>query len=324
MKKTGILFLIAIATLSGIGKDRFVRGRIVVRDEKGHLYHPAQMPRPNFCVKLYYHEPASKDPLNCPGEYEVTDDWEFTALIKEVCNSDKFFGKKLYLKPDMTRFDTPIGWTFKQPEKAYICLLRDQYHYTPDPLIIEIPSELSDTQRDQNMKMGMELFKTKPEYSLLFFHEAARGGNQKYAKTAYDYLMGQSRPDLVKMANLDYINIQEKHGGLLDRKPGKDERENSLPVYTEPMASLQGTVQMGEGNILPGMMVTLIHEGNRVKATTTSESGSFKFKDLIPGVYQLIFSLEGFKELKYENIRLDPGATLQYDITIDMEDHQDL
>jgi outer membrane receptor protein involved in Fe transport len=76
--------------------------------------------------------------------------------------------------------------------------------------------------------------------------------------------------------------------------------------------AIVGAVSDSSGAMLPGVTVTL--EGPAVfgkPATVTSETGSFRFPDLAPGVYQLTFALSGFRSLIRTDILVSVGSTTE-------------
>jgi hypothetical protein len=82
--------------------------------------------------------------------------------------------------------------------------------------------------------------------------------------------------------------------------------------------TLTGTVRDASGALLPGVTVeaaspTLIE---KVRTAVTDGAGVYRIVNLDPGVYSLTFTLEGFSQVKRENIELSGSATLT--IPIDM------
>ena len=76
--------------------------------------------------------------------------------------------------------------------------------------------------------------------------------------------------------------------------------------------TLTGTVRDASGGVLPGVTVeaaspTLIE---KVRTAVTDSAGVYRIVNLDPGVYSLTFTLEGFSQVKRENIELSGSATL--------------
>jgi hypothetical protein len=83
--------------------------------------------------------------------------------------------------------------------------------------------------------------------------------------------------------------------------------------------AIEGDVKDTEGSHLPGVNVVLSSPnmlgGNQTKVTDAE--GKFRFVGLMPGVYTVEASLQGFAHLKRENINLHIGQTLT--ITIELK-----
>ncbi|MCP4156579.1 MAG: carboxypeptidase regulatory-like domain-containing protein [bacterium] len=73
--------------------------------------------------------------------------------------------------------------------------------------------------------------------------------------------------------------------------------------------TIDGTVGIDDGNVVPGVDVSL--EGPNIlrRTTMTNENGYFVFRNIPPGMYQLTYALEGFKEKKVRNIYVPAGKT---------------
>ncbi len=89
---------------------------------------------------------------------------------------------------------------------------------------------------------------------------------------------------------------------------------NDYVIYTAPSVAkpananpgmISGTItNSATGNALPD--VTGIIEGTQI-AVVTDDEGSFVFDNLAPGTYTLLFALDGFSNLRLENILVNPG-----------------
>jgi len=81
--------------------------------------------------------------------------------------------------------------------------------------------------------------------------------------------------------------------------------------------SVFGRTVDDKGAPLPGVSVTL--EGRALGApqtATTGPTGGFRFANLPPGNYSATFSIEGFTEVRQEDIRVNVGGSVQLDITL--------
>jgi len=82
--------------------------------------------------------------------------------------------------------------------------------------------------------------------------------------------------------------------------------------------TLTGTVRDASGAVLPGVTVEAASPAliEKVRTAVTDGSGVYRIVNLDPGVYSLTFSLEGFSQVKREDIELRGSGTLT--ISIDM------
>ena len=69
-------------------------------------------------------------------------------------------------------------------------------------------------------------------------------------------------------------------------------------AFAQTSASLSGTVQDPQGNVIGGAKVTVADPIKNLKFEgTTSDSGTFSFPTLQPGTYTLTVEMAGFKQL---------------------------
>ena len=73
---------------------------------------------------------------------------------------------------------------------------------------------------------------------------------------------------------------------------------------------IAGTVTDGTDSVLPGATVVLKDEGTGVqRQTTTNEGGSFAFRDLSFGSYEVTVNLQGFQAAQYKKVVVESGRT---------------
>ncbi|MGQ0734201.1 MAG: TonB-dependent receptor, partial [Acidobacteriota bacterium] len=79
--------------------------------------------------------------------------------------------------------------------------------------------------------------------------------------------------------------------------------------------SLRGAVTDESGAVLPGVTVELSGEAQigGVQSTTTDQRGQFRFGNLNPGAYVIKVSLEGFRTVVREGLRVEVGRTFDVD-----------
>src|SRR6185295_5611832 len=72
----------------------------------------------------------------------------------------------------------------------------------------------------------------------------------------------------------------------------------SASVFAQTSASLSGTVQDTQGNVIAGAKVTVTDPTKNLRFEgTTSDAGTFSFPTLQPGTYTLAVEMTGFKQL---------------------------
>jgi hypothetical protein len=76
--------------------------------------------------------------------------------------------------------------------------------------------------------------------------------------------------------------------------------------------SLTGTVRDASGGVLPGVTVEAASPAliEKVRTAVTDSAGVYRIVNLDPGTYSLTFSLEGFSQVKRENIEMRGSGTL--------------
>jgi hypothetical protein len=93
----------------------------------------------------------------------------------------------------------------------------------------------------------------------------------------------------------------------------------TLPVFAQVATrsgNIQGTVVDEKGSPLPGVVVTLESPEIPAQTATTGATGSYRFANLQPGVYSVNFSLEGFTEVRQEQVKVNLGGSVELSITL--------
>jgi len=82
--------------------------------------------------------------------------------------------------------------------------------------------------------------------------------------------------------------------------------------------TITGTVSDTEGSPLPGVTVEISSPSllGGVQAQITSDKGSYRFVNLPPGSYKLVFKLEGFQTLEREDVRVSVAKTVTENIVL--------
>ncbi|MGH9831380.1 MAG: carboxypeptidase regulatory-like domain-containing protein, partial [Blastocatellia bacterium] len=81
--------------------------------------------------------------------------------------------------------------------------------------------------------------------------------------------------------------------------------------------SLVGNVVDQNGAVLPGVSVTITNTGTGLQLeTTTDESGSYVFRNLLPGTFDMTLSTKGFKEMRQSGIIVSAGNPKRVDVSL--------
>ena len=90
----------------------------------------------------------------------------------------------------------------------------------------------------------------------------------------------------------------------------------SSPAFAE-VGTLSGTVTDETGSPLPGVTVTAISQGQLAeRAAVTDAEGRFVLRDLPLATYSLIFTLDGFSEVRFDEIEVSFGE--QRELNVEM------
>ncbi|MCX6558204.1 MAG: mucoidy inhibitor MuiA family protein [Candidatus Aminicenantes bacterium] len=81
---------------------------------------------------------------------------------------------------------------------------------------------------------------------------------------------------------------------------------------------IYGKVVLEDGNLVPGVTVSLFFGQYKIKDTVTSENGDFRFIDLAPGTYQLRSELEGFKTSILKKVQLVSGQNIRITVPLQL------
>ncbi|HOC19114.1 MAG TPA: carboxypeptidase-like regulatory domain-containing protein, partial [Vicinamibacterales bacterium] len=96
----------------------------------------------------------------------------------------------------------------------------------------------------------------------------------------------------------------------------------SAPALTSAQVlygSITGTVSDPQGAALPGVTVTAVNTGTGLKLEqVTDGTGDFTFRNMVPGVYDLSASLEGFKELRQTGVNVTAGNPIRMNLRLEL------
>ena len=90
-------------------------------------------------------------------------------------------------------------------------------------------------------------------------------------------------------------------------------------AMAQTSGSIDGTVRDAQGLVLPGASVTLTGAavlGQRTAATV--EDGTYRFRDLRPGSYNILYELSGFQTLNREGIIVETGKLVTVNVNLNL------
>src|SRR5262245_65913286 len=93
----------------------------------------------------------------------------------------------------------------------------------------------------------------------------------------------------------------------------------TIPAFAQvstKTGSVYGKVIDDKGAPLPGVSVTLESSAIPPQTAATGPSGGFRFAALPPATYSVNFSIEGFTEVRQEEVRVMTGSQVQLEITL--------
>ena len=96
---------------------------------------------------------------------------------------------------------------------------------------------------------------------------------------------------------------------------------SSLALHAQTMmSSIRGTVSDPTGAVVVGAEVTVTEVQTNVTVRTvgTNESGDYEVPDVVPGIYQIRASLEGFKIFVADNIIVEGTQIRRVDMTLEV------
>lgn len=90
-------------------------------------------------------------------------------------------------------------------------------------------------------------------------------------------------------------------------------------VYSqEQSGEVVGTVVLEDGSAIPGVLIEV--DGKKLvgkKTAVSNENGAFRILGLPPGQYDFVFTLEGFKVFKRNDVKVVLGKTVKLDILME-------
>ncbi|HYN01976.1 MAG TPA: carboxypeptidase-like regulatory domain-containing protein, partial [Vicinamibacteria bacterium] len=93
-----------------------------------------------------------------------------------------------------------------------------------------------------------------------------------------------------------------------------------LPASAQTLyGSITGTVTDPQGAPIPGVTVTAANTGTGLSVSAVTDAkGSYTFRNLPPGAYDLNASLEGFRALNQTGLRVSAGNPVRVDLKLEV------
>ncbi len=84
-------------------------------------------------------------------------------------------------------------------------------------------------------------------------------------------------------------------------------------------STVLGTVTDPQGAVVPGAEVELINTAtNRVRKQITNEAGQYTFTAVLPGVYKLTVTAQGFRQAVITSLKVDVAKSYTVDVTLEV------
>src|SRR5688572_4859892 len=92
------------------------------------------------------------------------------------------------------------------------------------------------------------------------------------------------------------------------------------PVTAQALyGAIVGTVADESGAAVPGVTVSATNTGTGLKVdAVTDRDGSYAFRNLLPGVYDLSAAIQGFREIRQTGIPVSAGNPVRFDLKLEV------
>ena len=125
------------------------------------------------------------------------------------------------------------------------------------------------------------------------------------------------QPDFPKLAIRNLLLMLAAAALALAFSPAS---ANAQALY----GSIVGAVSDPQGAVLPNVSVTITNTGTGLKLdTVTDDTGSYVFRNLLPGSYDMALSIKGFKEMRQSDIFVTAGNPKRVDVVLQLGAAQD-
>lgn len=90
-------------------------------------------------------------------------------------------------------------------------------------------------------------------------------------------------------------------------------------VAQELYGSVTGTVQDGSGGRIPGAIIAIVNrETNLTLRATSNDTGTYTFTNVLPGMYDVKVTIQGFKEFVKQQVPVTGGAISRVDARLEV------
>src|SRR5262245_19239705 len=89
-----------------------------------------------------------------------------------------------------------------------------------------------------------------------------------------------------------------------------------VPAVAAAQSTISGLVRDTSGGVLPGVSVEASSDVliERTRSVVTDDQGRYSIVDLRPGVYRVVFTLQGFSKLQRDGIELPANFTASVNV----------
>ena len=82
--------------------------------------------------------------------------------------------------------------------------------------------------------------------------------------------------------------------------------------------TISGTIKDAQGGVVPGVTVTATAtQTQQARSTVTDGSGFYTFPNLLPGKYDIVVELQGFKKVNRTGVQVDAASALNLDFALE-------
>src|SRR5947209_8703947 len=81
--------------------------------------------------------------------------------------------------------------------------------------------------------------------------------------------------------------------------------------------AISGTIKDQQGGVMPGVTVTALNtQTQQSQNTVTDSSGFYTFPNLLPGRYDVLAEITGFRKVSRQNVPLDANGSITLDFSL--------